>query len=71
MQRKFRRELRALGLPRSADASANVPVTRADLAPLPEAARRYCEFMGILDRCRDWSFSVGFTGRFRTKANGP
>jgi hypothetical protein len=41
------------------------PVTEADLADLPEPARRYLRFMGVIGRARDWSFQARFRGRFR------
>jgi hypothetical protein len=40
-------------------------VTEADLAGLPEPARRYLRRMGVVGRPRDRSFLVRFTGRFR------
>jgi len=66
MRSKFMRELAALGLPPNPGPNTNLaPVTEADLVPLPESARRYLRFMGVVGRPRDWSFRVGFTGRFR------
>jgi hypothetical protein len=66
MRKKFMRELASLGLPPSPGPDANLAeVTQADLEPLPETARRYLEFMGVIGRPRDWSFRLGFTGRFR------
>jgi len=60
------RELGALGLPAGPGAEYDAsPISDADLAPLPEAARRYLGFMRVVGRPRDWSFRVGFTGRFR------
>jgi len=38
---------------------------------LPEPAQRYLEFMGVAGRPQDWSFRLGFTGRFRTKPQKP
>lgn len=40
-------------------------VTDADLEALPEPARRYMRFMGVVGRPRDWSFLVQFRGRFK------
>ena len=34
---------------------------------LPEPAERFLRFAGVASRPRDWSFRVGFTGRFRTR----
>jgi len=42
-------------------------VTDADLASLPEPVRRYLAFMRVPGRPRDWSFRLGWTGRFRRK----
>jgi len=70
MRRKFMRELGGLDLPRSPGREVNVaPVTEADLDPLPETARRYLRFMRVVGRPRDWSFRMGFTGRFRRSRN--
>ena len=67
MRKKFTRELAALGLPGGLPReTAAPPVTEADLASLPGPAQRYLRFMGVVDRPRDSSFRVGFTGRFRT-----
>lgn len=67
MRKKFMRELAALGLPGGPPRETpTAPVTEADLAPLPGPAQRYLRFMGVVDRPRDSSFRVGFTGRFRT-----
>ena len=41
------------------------PVTDSELAPLPEAARRYLRFMGVLGRPRDWSFRLHCLARFK------
>ena len=66
------RELGGLDLPRSPGREVNVaPVTEADLDPLPETARRYLRFMRVVGRPRDWSFRMGFTGRFRRPAMAP
>jgi hypothetical protein len=66
LRKKFLSELTALDLPRSPEANANLAaVTDADLEPLPETARRYLRFMRVVGRPRDWSFRLGFTGRFR------
>jgi hypothetical protein len=66
MSGKFMRELAGLGLPRSPGPDVNLgPVTEADIDPLPEPARRYLRFMRAVGRPRDWSFRLGFKGRFR------
>ena len=62
-------EIASLGLPTPAGALEQV--TDADLAPLPEPARRYLRFMGVVGRARDWSFRVGFKGRFRVRQGLP
>ena len=47
-------------------------IASSQLASLPEPAQRYLRFMGIAEGCRkDWSFRMGFTGRFRTKPQQP
>ena len=51
--------------------ATGAPVTEHDLEPLPPVVRRYLRFMGVLGRPQDWSFRVGFQGRFRTKPGGP
>lgn len=65
MRARFLREVAKAGLP-SGPGPAE-PVTAAELAGLPAAARRYLGFMGIAGRPRDWSFRAGLDGRFRTK----
>ena len=70
MRRKFMRELAALGLPRSPGPDVNLAtITESDIKPLPESARRYLRFMGVIGRPRDWSFRLGFTGRFRRSSD--
>jgi hypothetical protein len=55
---------------RSAPDTATGPVTDADLGDVPEPARRYLRFMGVVGRRRDWSFLVRLTGRFRRPGQG-
>jgi hypothetical protein len=69
MRARFLREVAAAGLP--AGPGPTAPVQEADLAPLPEPARRYLRFMGVPGRPRDWSFRVSFAGRFRFGAAQP
>ncbi len=60
------RELAALGLPTGPGPEvARDPISEANLEPLPEAAQRYLRFMRVVGRPRDWSFRLGFVGRFR------
>jgi Family of unknown function (DUF6544) len=40
-------------------------VTEVELLRLPDAARSYLRFMGVVGHPRDWSFRARFTGRFR------
>ena len=47
------------------------PVTETDLAGLPEPARRYLRFMGVLGRPRDRSFRLAWRGQFRPRLDGP
>lgn len=69
MRNKFLREVAAAGLPEGPGSDA--VVTAADIEPLPEPARRYLRFMGVVGRPRDWSLRLSFVGRFRTKLDGP
>src|SRR5690349_13572346 len=50
---------------------SQAPVTDADLSDLPEAARRYMRFMGVIGRPRAWSFRARFTGSFRMGPDHP
>lgn len=63
MEKLFAREVAALGLP--AAPASTAPVTEAELAPLPAAARRYLEFMRVVGRPRDWSIRARWRVRFR------
>ncbi len=72
MRSKLLRELAALDLPQGPPPdSPSATVTETDLEPLPEPARRYLRFMGVVGRPRDWSFRLGYTGRFRLRRDGP
>lgn len=53
------------GLPVASGPGEIVTATR--IAHLPESAQRYLHFMGVVGRPQDWSFRLGFIGRFRTK----
>jgi predicted CoA-binding protein len=64
LERKLMKEVAGLELPEGPDAALAEPVTEADLASLPETARRYLRFMGVLGRPRDWSFLCHLEGRF-------
>ncbi len=44
-----------------------VVVTDGDIVLLPVPVQRYLHFMGVVGRCRDWSFRAHLTGSFRTK----
>jgi len=68
MRKRFLLELTSAGLP--AGEPVDPPVADDELIALPEPARRYMRFMGVVGRPRDWSFRLGFSGRFRTKPNG-
>ena len=66
MRKKFLRELALLGLPTGPGPDGHLaPISDGDLEPLPETARRYLGFMGVVGRPRDWSFPLGFNGLFR------
>ena len=69
MRRRFFREVVSAGLP-AGPGPVDV-VTEAHVIPLPEPAQRYMRFMGVMGRPRDWSFRLGFTGKFRTKPQQP
>ena len=70
MRKKFMRELGALHLPQSPGPEVNLTVvTDADIDPLPETVRRYLRFMRVVGRPCDWSFRLGFAGRFRRSRN--
>ena len=71
--RPFGRDLRAeldedvaasIGAPPT---STDAPIREADLAHLPEAARRYMHFMGVVGRPRDAWFRAHMHGRFRMR----
>jgi len=60
------RELAALGLPTEPGPEVvRDPTSEADLEQLPATAQRYLRFMRVVGRPRDWSFRLGFVGRFR------
>lgn len=63
LRRRFAREVAAIDIPTGP--SATPLVTEEDLLELPLAAQRYLTFMGAVGRHREWSFRVGWTGRFR------
>lgn len=62
-ERQLFEEAPRLGLPEGPSSTA--PVTARDLEGLPESARRYFRFMGVVGRPRDWSFRATLHGRFR------
>ena len=43
----------------------------AELAGLPDAARRYLRFAGVVGRPADWSFQLHCRGRFRFRQGWP
>ncbi len=57
------KELRGLGLP--ATESRPGLIEEADVAPLPEPARRYFSFCGAVGRERVTAFRARFSGQFR------
>jgi len=65
MYAKFRREIAAGGLPVASAPGKTIEASQ--LASLPEPAQRYLRYMGVVGRAQDWSFRVGFRGRFRIK----
>ena len=63
LYRRLVHEVAAAGL--SAHPGADdVLVTDGDLSGLPDTARRYLRFMGVVGRPRDWSFRARFVGKF-------
>jgi hypothetical protein len=46
-------------------------IASSRFASLPEPAQRYVQFMRVAEHPQDWSFRVGFTGRFRTGPRQP
>ena len=70
LYRRLAADAAALGRP-IGPAAATTPVTGADLAELPVAARRYLTFMEVAGRPPDWSFLAHFTGRFRLRPRLP
>ena len=69
MRRRFFSEVVSAGLP-TGPGPLDV-VTEAHVIPLPEPAKRYLRFMGVMGRQRDWSFRLSYTGKFRTKPQQP
>jgi hypothetical protein len=65
----FLNEMASLGLPEGPGADG--PVVEADLVALPAPAQRYLRCMGVVGRARDWSFRLGWRGRFRRGATQP
>jgi hypothetical protein len=65
LHERFLREAASIGLPKGPGPVVTVAPSQIDA--LPEPARRYFRFMGVVGRPQDWSFRLGFTGRFRTK----
>ncbi len=62
LEEKLMREVAEAGLPPIAPGGPLV--TDEDIAALPDAARRYMRFMGVVGRKRDDSFRMSFDGRF-------
>jgi hypothetical protein len=69
MRERFLREVAAAGLPAGPD-RVDV-IGEEEIASLPQPARRFLRFMGVVGRARDWSFRLGFRGRFRIKPQDP
>lgn len=68
LYRRLQRTVADAGL---ADGTIGRVVTEADVADVPEPARRYLRFMGVIGKPRDWSFQVRFQGNFRMKPGAP
>lgn len=69
MRRRFLTEVASAGLP-AGPGSVDV-VTDAQVILLPEPAQRYLRFMRVMGRPQDWSFRLGYTGKFRTRPQQP
>lgn len=69
MRARFIREVAAAALP--GPPSSDTLVTEADLDALPESARRYFHFMGVVGKPRTWSFRLRSVGRFRLAPTRP
>jgi hypothetical protein len=67
MYKRFLREVGSTGLPQP----PRSPIADFQPASLPQAAQRYLRFMKVADRIPDWSFRLGFSGRFRTGPQRP
>jgi hypothetical protein len=65
LQEKFAAQVSTAGLPMSGDDPT--PVTEASIAHLPEPARRFLHFTGVIGKPRDWSFRAHLSGRFRRR----
>jgi len=65
MRTRFLREVSRAGLP--IGPGPHDMITEDDLTRLPEPTQRYLRFMRVLGRPRDWSFRLGFSGRFRIR----
>jgi Family of unknown function (DUF6544) len=64
---KLNREIALLELPE--DSGDESVVTAIETEHLPETARRYLDFMGVVGKTRGWSFRFAWDGFFRTKPN--
>lgn len=62
LERKMLREVAALDLPPLPDDAS--PITEAEVAALPPAARRYLRFMGVVGSARVRAFAMRARGRF-------
>jgi hypothetical protein len=65
VRRKLSREVAAAGL--VGTGAPGALVTEADLARLPQPARRYLRFMGVVGRRRDTSFRAHLRCRFKLR----
>ena len=69
MRRRFLSEVAAASLP--TEPGPVGVIATSQIISLPEPAQRYLWFMGVVGHPQDWSFRLGFTGRFRTKPQQP
>jgi len=66
---RFLREVACGGLP--VGPGPLETVARSQLVSLPEPAQLYAEYMRVVERPQDWSFRLGFSGRFHTRPDPP
>jgi uncharacterized protein DUF6544 len=69
LQRRLAADTDVLALPGAP--SPGEPVSESELAGLPDTARRYLRFAGVVGRPAVWSFQLHSSGRFRLRRGWP